>query len=375
MDALILSCSTGGGHNAAGYAIKEELERRNHNVTMFDPYELAGNDLDKKVGGCYIKIAQNMPHLFGLVYSIGNEYRKLPFRSPVYAVNKAMLGKMQEYLQNHSYDIVFMPHLYPGEILTYMKRKNIPVPKTIFIATDYVCIPFTEEIECDYYIIPAKQLADDFIGRGIDPKKLIAAGIPVKRAFSDKISRQQAVKILGLEESKRYLLLSGGSIGAGQIEDTVGTLCEYLAIHNNYKLIMICGTNKRLFEKMRYEYGKNPQIILLESTDKIALYMKACDAYISKPGGLSSTEAAVSNTPLIHISPIPGCENKNMSFFEEHGMSVAAGNRDDRLLQALEQLQDPSFLEKMKANQRKYINPYAAEEICDFAEQLINTHF
>ena len=30
MEALILSCGTGGGHNAAGYAVKEELERRGH---------------------------------------------------------------------------------------------------------------------------------------------------------------------------------------------------------------------------------------------------------------------------------------------------------------------------------------------------------
>lgn len=28
MDALILSCGTGGGHNAAGAAIKEELIKR-----------------------------------------------------------------------------------------------------------------------------------------------------------------------------------------------------------------------------------------------------------------------------------------------------------------------------------------------------------
>ena len=34
MDALILSVGTGGGHNAAGYAVKEELLRRGHNVEM-----------------------------------------------------------------------------------------------------------------------------------------------------------------------------------------------------------------------------------------------------------------------------------------------------------------------------------------------------
>lgn len=49
MEALILSCGTGGGHNAAGYAVKEELERRGHNVKMLDPYTLKGNHIDRLI--------------------------------------------------------------------------------------------------------------------------------------------------------------------------------------------------------------------------------------------------------------------------------------------------------------------------------------
>ena len=75
MDALILSCSTGGGHNAAGFAVKEELERRGHKVTMLDPYTLAGKSLDKLVGNGYIKTAQKAPHFFGFLYKLGDGYR------------------------------------------------------------------------------------------------------------------------------------------------------------------------------------------------------------------------------------------------------------------------------------------------------------
>lgn len=47
-----------------------------------------------------------------------------------------------------------MPHLYPAETVTYMKRKKMDLPPCIAIATDYTCIPFWEETECDYYIVP-----------------------------------------------------------------------------------------------------------------------------------------------------------------------------------------------------------------------------
>lgn len=371
MDALILSCSTGGGHNAAARALKEELDRRGHNAVMLDPYKLAGKNLDKKVGDGYIKIAQKTPRLFGAIYKLGDEYRRLPIHSPVYAVNKAMVGKMQSYLEAHRYDVIFTTHIYPGEILAYMKNMGIELPARIFIATDYVCVPFTEEIDCDFFVTPAKELNEDFTGRGIAAEKLIPAGIPVSRVFSEDISRMSAAKELGLDAEKRYLLLSGGSIGAGLIEKTISVLCGYLDKHPEYRLIVICGNNKRLFERLRAEYGEDSRYILLESTDKMALYMKLCDAFMSKPGGLSSTEAAVSGTPLIHISPIPGCENKNMEFFEKCGMSIAVGTKTEKLEGALDRLREPDFIADMRENQRKYINSAAASDICSFAEKLI----
>ena len=36
MKVLILSCKTGGGHDAAGFAMKEALEAHGHEAVMFD---------------------------------------------------------------------------------------------------------------------------------------------------------------------------------------------------------------------------------------------------------------------------------------------------------------------------------------------------
>lgn len=368
MDALILSCSTGGGHNAAAAAIKEALTLRGHHAVMLDPYELAGKNLDRKVGNTYIKIAQKTPRLFGVIYKLGDEYRRLPIRSPVYAVNKGMLGKMQAYLQDHPFDVIFTTHIFPGEILANMKNKGVSLPKRIFVATDYVCVPFTEEIDCDYYVTPGKALNPDFVRRGIPKEKLVPAGIPVRQSFCADISREEALEELGLDPQNRYLLLSGGSMGAGLIGKTVGLLCRHLQEQPSCRLIVICGNNEKLMEQLRADYGMDPRVILIGTTDRMALYMKGCDAFLSKPGGLSSTEAAVSGIPLIHISPIPGCENKNMEFFQQCGMSLAIGSRIEELPAALEKL--PELAPQMRANQKKYINAAAAEDICKFAESI-----
>ena len=101
MDALILSCGTGGGHNSAGKAVLEELERRGHHVTMLNPYTLKSTKLSGNIDRTYISTVKRAPHIFGAVYKIGDLYRRLPFRSPVYFVNHAMNSILQEYLNNH----------------------------------------------------------------------------------------------------------------------------------------------------------------------------------------------------------------------------------------------------------------------------------
>lgn len=371
MDALILSCSTGGGHNSAAYAVKEAFERRGHRATVLDPYRLVGHDLDRIVGNGYIRIAQRTPHLFGAIYRLGDAYRRLPIHSPVYAVNIAMRRKLAEYLDRNSFDVIFTTHVYPGEMVAAMKNAGMALPKCIFVATDYVCVPFTEETECDYFITPGPQLNADFIRHGISADRLLPFGIPVRQAFSEKITQDTAKERLGFCDDRKYILLSGGSIGAGLIEKTLDIMSAYMDDNADTNAVVICGSNKQLYEKTVKKYGGDRRFNIIGTTDGMALFMKACDAFISKPGGLSSTEAAVSNTPLIHISPIPGCENKNMDYFAERGMSVAVGDRIDQLPQALQKLGDPSVAEKMRLCQSKYINGSAADDICRFAEGLI----
>ena len=370
MEALILSCSTGGGHNAAGKAVAQALESRGHHVTILDPYQLASDGLALTIGNMYIKLVQKAPLLFGFVYFLGNMVRRFPGHSPVYWINGKMTDRMEEYLQQHSFDVIVMPHIFPAEILGHMKNSGITLPPTIFVATDYACIPFTEETACDYYVIPSPELKEEFCKRGIPEEKIMPLGIPVRDEFFNEKERDRALKKLHLPSDKRYFLLSGGSIGAGKIASSIRCLRQYLKENRDYRLVVICGNNLRLYRRLRKKYQSDEQLLILQSTPHIADYMKACDAFLSKPGGLSSTEAAVLKIPLIHISPIPGCEKKNAVFFATRGMSVSVAKPGKELLKAIEGLKDVQAVERMRENQGRYIHPHACEDICQLAERL-----
>ena len=158
MDALILTCGTGGGHNSAAKAVKEEMERRGHHVHLMNPYMLRSMALTRAIDGLYIFIAKRMPRFFGVIYNIGEAYRRLPGHSPVYGANHRAARCLNDYLKENHFDAVIMTHLYPAEMITYLKSLGEELPFTLFIATDYACIPFTEETDCDAYVIPMESL-------------------------------------------------------------------------------------------------------------------------------------------------------------------------------------------------------------------------
>ena len=367
MDALILSCGTGGGHNSAAAAIAEELTRRGHQVTMFNPYDLKSRRISHTIDYAYIRLVQFSPRLFGALYWLGDLYRCLPWRSPIYFVQKKMGPVLAEYLQNHHFDVIVMSHLFPAEIISQLKNRGIRLPETFFVATDYTCSPFVEETLCDHYIIPCEELQPEFVRRGIAPDKLVPLGIPVRRAFAEPAERREARRRLGLEPDSRYCLIFGGSVGVGSIPRITRMLLNRYG--DSLRLIVVCGNNDRLFHRLTKRCGD--RITLLHFTDRIADYLSACDLILSKPGGLSSTEAAAVGTALIHLAPIPGCESRNQHFFASRGMSLPVNSLKKELIAACDQLLQDEQRAEMVNNQHRHIRAHSAAAICDRLEQAV----
>lgn len=365
MDALILSCGTGGGHNTAGLAVEQALLAGGHAVTFLDPFTLKGEGTSSAVNHAYITVAQRAPRVFGAAYALGNAYRRLPVKSPVYHANRVMAPYLEKYLAENPCDAIVTTHLFPAEILTGMRSRGIRVPTTVFVATDYTCIPFTEETNCDYYVIPSPELTEEFVSRGIPRDRIRPLGIPVRAEFQGDGDRAACRARLGLAPEEKIILVAGGSIGAGHLDAAVATLLEEFP---DTRVIAVCGNNKSLLERLRRKY--TDRCLLMDSTPHMADYMRACDILVSKPGGLSSTEAANLGAALIHLTPIPGCETRNMNFFAARGMCLPVTDPQRELAEACRKLSDPALRDSMRANQRKYIPQDAASQIRTLLETV-----
>ena len=359
---LILSCGTGGGHNSAAKAILEELLSQGLEADFMEYLEIINSNLKDKVNEIYLKSTNNEGKTFKVAYKLGEIYQKTNIKSPVYGLNQLNKNKLYDYIKRNGYEYIITTHLFAAQALTAIKKEH-RINFTA-VATDYVCIPFWRETNPDFMITPSDELKSSFIDQGVKENKLIPLGIPVKRAYSEDYDINDCKKKVGLDINKRYVLLLTGSMGFGNVEEIVDEL------KNNIKdinLIVACGTNKELYEKL----NKKDNVIPLEFTENIDLYMKSSDIILSKPGGLTSTEIAVLGKPFIHTMPIPGCENYNANFFESHKMSLKCMNIPEIVESTKLLLENKDLCMELVENQRKYMNRNSCKDLVNLIKKEI----
>lgn len=346
MKVLILSCDTGEGHNSAAYAIYDFLKNSNVECEVVDFLSLKSRQASRRASQAYLKVIK-VPMAFRIIYNLGKLVSNSKIKSPVYFRIKKYRGQLYEYINANGFDTIITTHLFPAEALTALKRENRLRATTLAINTDYTCIPFWEETELDYYIIPHEDLIDEFYSHGIPKEKLLPFGIPVRQEFYDKIPKEEArLKFNGLYQkdfstSKPWYMIMSGSMGFGKVHHLVSSIVKLQKTEVN--VIVICGNNDKLRGKLSQNFNDYSNVAILGYCKDIPLIMDACDVLFTKPGGLSSTEAAIKNIPIIHTSPIPGCETRNNAFFNERSMSYSSKLTRKQLQTAIRICSDEAY--------------------------------
>ena len=152
---LILSCGTGGGHNSAAKAVKESLEEKGLEVDFIEYLDIVNPRIRKEINNLYIRTTKGNGKIFKVVYKLREMYQKTNLKSPVYALNFLNKKRLYQYIKENNYKYVITTHLFAAQALTAIKKEyNI---KFMQIATDYVCIPFWEETNPGYFIIPHEE--------------------------------------------------------------------------------------------------------------------------------------------------------------------------------------------------------------------------
>ena len=368
MRFLILSCSTGDGHNSAARALLEAAGRQNVEAELRDPVAFGGETARRAVAGAYNGMIRRVPALFGAVYKIGDLYDRSRLPSPIYAANALYAEKLGQYVTEGGFDAVISTHLYGMEGMCAARRKGFASVPSCGVLTDYTFIPFFSEPDLDAVFLPHPDLAEEGVKKGVDRDLLIPTGIPVSARFGEELSMEEARERLGIRDAERIYLIMSGGVGCSNMAKLTAALAW--RIGNRDRIAVLTGRNEKLKRDLETRWADFPAILPVGFTRDVHLWMKAADVTISKAGGLSSTEAAAAGAPLVHMMTIPGCETKNAAFFAARSMSRREKSIDKAAEAAVELAENREERERMRRAQRENIRRDAADSVIDY----VRTH-
>lgn len=358
---LILSGNTGGGHNSAANAVKDIFENNGIYCDIRDSLAFWGELQSDIISGGHVFIYKNTPKLFGVGYRFAeNHPAKDKSTSLMYKTFSKGAKKLYELMLEQKYSAIVCTHVFSGMLATEVKRKYIPNLKIYFIATDYTCAPGTPELDASMYFIPHKFLQDEFTALNLDKDKLVPSGIPVRSHFYKKVDSDVAKEELGLPKNKRIALLMCGSMGCGPIKELAIRITTLMP--EDAHLAVICGSNKSLQKELDESLDESKATVI-GFTDRMDLYMDAATVAITKPGGLSSTEALVKNLPLVLIDAVPGCETRNMEFLTLNEFAETGNTTAELTSKVLSYLTSQDKCENKKVRLKKEFGENAAEVI------------
>jgi processive 1,2-diacylglycerol beta-glucosyltransferase len=364
MKALILSISTGQGHHAVGAAIANTFESMNVSCTRMDAYEYVDPKLSKLLSKGYLLSAAHAPWLSAKAYNAlvkkNSPYGKL---SVPQLTNRYFAWDLNKYVQKDKPDIIVCTHVLSSIIVSVMRARAWTDAITAGVVTDFTVHPLWEETrDLDYYVTPSELLDFQMARKGLDIAKILPFGIPIRPQFSRKTDAAKARHALGLDPAVPTILLMSGSMGYGGIDVSTEKLD---ALSLDMQTIVVCGNNKEMYRKLKRKKFKK-RFDIYGYVDHVDLMMDAADCIITKPGGITSSEALAKGLPMIMVNPIPGHETRNAEFMLNNGIALYATNSFPLEEAVFSLFKHPGRLEDLRATIALYAKNDASRALCEF---------
>lgn len=365
---LILSTSTGYGHNQAADSLKELIKNEDTEILVYD-FLKENRFFDRSIVSGYDICASSLGKLYGLLYKISN-VRIINFLTSIMFL--PVSKKLLKFIDSFNPDLIITTHPLSISILSYLKKKRkIPVP-VISVVTDFKCHYTYVSKQIDHYIVACEFTKENLTSKGIPSERISPFGIPAKKDFLE-VDYLKPIK--HIDEPPLKILLMGGGMGLDNISEVLKNLMRNA---NPLNLTIVCGNNTELKNHLTKEYSNingNKVLNILGYTTEIPKIMKASDLIITKPGGLTTTESLLSHLPMIIPFIIPGQESENREFLAKSNCAVPIYNLNELNSVIDEFSKDNKKLEEMRNSIISVLSSYSPSGTMELCNTMLNDSY
>ncbi len=365
---LIFYATYGGGHLSAAQSINQYIKDhyQDMEVEMVDCIKYINKILDKLTTGAYREMAKKTPKLWGKVYK--NSQKGILGHISTGA-NKLLARKLKKLIIEKSPDIIISTHPFSSQMINYLKKKGKIQTPLATVLTDFASHEqwLIGHEYTNYFFVSNNQMKQELCNYGVSEEKIHVSGIPMSERFFYKFNTEEILKFFDLSPNKKVILFfGGGEMGLGK-ERTTQILRSLINIGTQYQIVAVAGKNEKMkenFEKLVKELNVHERVKVLGFTDKVPELMHISTLVVTKPGGLTTTESLASHLPIIIINPIPGQEEQNAEFLENHGVGIWIRKKDNPDEIFTDLFKSEEKIEEMKENTKKLYQSYSTQNIC-----------
>lgn len=366
MRVLIPTVTAGAGHLQAAAALEEAWRalRPGDEVRRVDVLDYTPRWYRKIYLQGYLKLIQHAPDLWAMMFRKSDNPARIQELTRFRRQSSRMIAaRFVKELLEFAPEVILATHYLPLEILggvlgkaRYRARLKPFITCTV---TDFEAHALWMEPCVNLFCVAAPATGARLIARGAPADHVVATGIPIAQKFSSGTDGAKVRAQLGFHPDVPTLLVLGGGFGMGPVREILGELGK---IERPLQLIVVCGKNEKLRAQLAAWPHRHPTQVLGFATNMHEL-MAASDLILTKPGGLTTSEALAMGKPLLILNPIPGQEAANSDFLLEQGAAVKANCLEDLPFKITTLLQTRK-LAQMSCAARALGQPRAAHAVC-----------
>jgi 1,2-diacylglycerol 3-beta-galactosyltransferase len=367
-----LFSDTGGGHRASAQSVASALQHGypdRFDVELLDPFVDGSRPLLRWIVYRYSWFLKHMPLTYGFFFHL-TDNRPL-MRTAIRLFGRQFRPGFRRNLEQRRPDAIVSFHPLTNHVaLEAMRDSGFTVPFITVVTDMSEFHRFWLARAADMVVVPSAQGRRYCIERGLDPRRVHVAGLPVDPRFGGPPRGQARTALrarLGLDDRPTLLLVSGGE-GSGRLGGYARALDR---AELGLQLLVVCGRNERLRRRLQREPWRG-RVHVYGFVDNMPDLMRVSDAIVTKAGPGTIAEALVTGLPIFLTSYIPGQEEGNVKFVVESQVGWYT-RRVRKLVKTVRRAfgEDHAELERMKGRAEMLGRAGAAREIADLVAAAV----
>jgi processive 1,2-diacylglycerol beta-glucosyltransferase len=256
-------------------------------------------------------------------------------------------------------DVIVAAEVGAGEIAAIARRRALTNAPIVSVITDHQAEPAWVAPEVTAYVAADDGVRDQLQMWGARPGQISVCGIPTDSRFEDILDIHSTRERYGCAADVPLVLLMGGGMGPSRMDLVAAGLC---ASGRPMHVVAVAGHDagaRRRLDRVRPTAPAS--LTVCGWIDDVPALMRSAAVLVTKPGGMTTAEAAICGLPTVLFDPIPGPEERNALRLVDAGAGVLTRETVQTTAAVCSILDDPARHRAMSSEASRLATRSAAE--------------